>query len=280
MTFEEYVNGIISHTGAFTDYRKIVHLGKRIKNRYLFKYMDIDTAINYCLNPGNNTLKFAQLSQWPDKYEERFYNASYYKIIRAQEYDEKIPRLYACCFTTTPASELSWKTYSYNKTGRGALCVQFKINLKKLRKVLNTFAGVAYDIYEAPLFYKPDYEISRIHYKTINGNPNPTYDLFFTGFSRKKFLSLLSLKRDAFMYEKEMRYFIVPKDQAAVTDNLFVNIQLSSIVEGVMITDDCPVVYEHQLRAALEDNGMDDINIERFDLYKKKERRITIGEER
>lgn len=280
MTFVDYFNEVVNQSNKFTNYNLITHVRSSIKNRFVFKYMDIDTAINYCLQVGNNSIQFVQPTQWVDKYEGRFYNAAYYNIMSSSDYAEKIPRLFACCFTTAKTSEAAWKTYSYNKSGRGAECVQFKINVKKLRTVLNTYASTRYEVYEGPVLYKEDYEISNLHFKTINGNTNVAYQACFHGFSRMKYLALLLLKRNAFEYEKEVRYFLVPKDQNALTGKHYVPIKFADIVEGVKIAESCPLQYEQDLRAALDANGMNAIPIERFDLYMKNAPRIKIGDVR
>lgn len=282
MKFVDYINAVLSNTGKFKDYKRITHIGERIKNRNVYKYMDIDTAINYCLRVDHNSIQFVQPTQWPDKYEERFYNASYSNILRKKEDKiEKTPRLYACCFTIASTSEAAWNTYSYNKTGRGSQCVQFKINMKKLRIALNEYADDEYDVYEGPVFYKPDYAITNLHFKTTaDGNPSLAYQACFWAFNRIKYLALLLLKRDAFEYEKEVRFFLVPKDQTRVQDKIYPKIPYADIVEGVKVSDDCPAVYRDDLRAALNANGMTDIDIEGFDLYKKKAPRIIIGDKR
>lgn len=46
------------------------------------------------------------------------------------------------------------------------------------------------------------------HYKTDSSN----YHIDFQPFSRRNFISLLSLKRKAYEYEKEVRFFLIPKD--------------------------------------------------------------------
>lgn len=45
MKFVDYINAVLSNTGKFKDYKRITHIGERIKNRNVYKYMDIDTAI-------------------------------------------------------------------------------------------------------------------------------------------------------------------------------------------------------------------------------------------
>lgn len=151
--------------------------------------------------------------------------------------------------------------------------------MKKLRTALNTFAGDDYDVYEGSVFYKPDYFITNLYFKTTaDGNPSSAYQACSWAFSCIKYLALLLLKRDAFEYEKEVRFFLAPKDQTRVQDKIYSEIPYVDIVEGVKVSDDCPVEYRDDLRTALDANGMNDIDIEGFDLYKKKAPRIIIGD--
>lgn len=48
--------------------------------------------------------------------------------------------------------------------------------------------------------------------KNLHKTDNCNYHLYFQPFSRRNFISLLSLKRKAYEYEKEVRFFLIPKD--------------------------------------------------------------------
>ena len=82
------------------------YIGDRKKQMYMYKYMDIETAIK-CLKGRN--IMFVEPILWPDKYESRFYTANYSKIVK--DFNNITPKLYACCFTFSRASEAAWKTY-------------------------------------------------------------------------------------------------------------------------------------------------------------------------
>lgn len=182
--------------------------------------MDIDTAIK-CLE--SNTLRFVQPSEWPDKYEARFYDANYNRIIKTKQRQEKTPRLYATCFTMSSTSEPAWKIYSYGKRGTASRCVLFKINLKALRSELNQLAKqINAKVYESTVSYKSDYYISTLHFRLKNNEIQQVYKDYFYHFSRLKFLQLLSLKRDAFSYEHECRFFLIPNNQEDIKTLLIV----------------------------------------------------------
>ena len=140
---------IVKIIKQFKTTKNCYYIGDRKKQQYMYKYMDIETAIK-CLK-GQNVM-FVEPTLWPDKYESRFYTANYSKIL--SESTEVTPKLYACCFTFSRASEAAWKTYSYEKTGIASRCVQFRINKRLFREALNVYAkGNDCKIYEGPIDY-------------------------------------------------------------------------------------------------------------------------------
>lgn len=216
--------------------------------KWVYKYMDLETAIR-CLTSG--TLRFAEPTQWSDKYESRFYNADYSNVCKSRDCT---PRLYACCFTHKKASEAAWKTYSYNKAGLGCRCVQFKINLKRLRLGLDSFATAnGFQVCESLMCYDlTDKRIESLHEKKSS-----LYGEFFKGFSLESYLSLLSLKRQAFDYEEEIRYFLIPKNlDSEVNAETFVKIEWKKIVEEILVDSKMSYVEKEILTLYCEKAGL------------------------
>ncbi len=270
---------IKSTSGAFYDYPRLYHVGNRIPNRRIFKYMDIGTAIK-CLNPNADSLRFVQPSGWLDKYESRFYDANYSRILRSSADKVRLtPRLYAACFSTVATSEAAWKTYSYDKTGIGKRCVQFRINLKSFRQEINDLARqMNARAFETVVSYKSDFFISGLHYRRRGNHLLQSYKDYFYGFSLYKYLHLLSLKREAFSYEHECRFFIVPDDQVNMHDAIYPVIHWNRIIEAVTVEQDCDSDYVKELETALDEAGVF-VDVERFDLYKKNSKPIKIGDD-
>ena len=187
-------------------------VGKLSPARFFYKYLRLKGAL-LCIN--NGTIQFVEPNTWTDLYESRFYNADY----SSQNVDEKedCPFLYATCLTTKRNNEAAWVLYTYDKTGKDAVCVEFQINKHKFRLQLLKALAEQDKIYEGTVTYKPTFFIDHLHRKQILGKDNPSY----MKYCKKKptipyltnYLNLLLMKRDAFDHEHETRFFIVKEDK-------------------------------------------------------------------
>ena len=162
----------------------------------IYKYMTLETFMT-CLYTG--TWRFFEPNKWQDKYESRFYCAEY----RFPNAHEAAPKLFATCVTRERNSEASWKVYA-GGTGLNQHCLQLELNLVEFRKQLQASDFL---LEEKVVTYEHDVYIENLH-KPNNRN----YHIYFQPFSRRNFISLLSLKRKAYEYEKEVRFFLIPKD--------------------------------------------------------------------
>lgn len=162
----------------------------------VYKYMTLDAFLTslYC-----GTWRFFEPSKWNDKFEQRFYCANY-SLPSAKG---NTPQLFATCVTKVKNSEAAWKVYS-NGQGLGAHCVQLELDIVELRKQLRA-SGLRFE--EKIIIYEPENVIMDLHKKR-----KPHYKKYFGSFTLKSFLDLLSLKRDAYTYEQELRLFIIPKN--------------------------------------------------------------------
>lgn len=162
----------------------------------VYKYMNLDSFL--CSLYGR-TLRFSEPSKWPDKFETRFYCANFDNIPN-KEYAQ---RLFATCVTRAQNSEAAWKVYSRNE-GLSCHCVQLDINVSQLRRQFN---ASKYIIAERLIEYKRERYILNLHKKD-----SLDYKRYFSQFSKDTFLRLLTLKRDAYKYEEEIRFFAIPKE--------------------------------------------------------------------
>ena len=62
------------------------YIGERNTNRFLYKYMDLESAI---ISLTNGSIRFVEPYTWQDKFEGRFYRASYEKVPGENEMDMK-----------------------------------------------------------------------------------------------------------------------------------------------------------------------------------------------
>lgn len=162
----------------------------------IYKYMTLETFMT-CLYTG--TWRFFEPNKWQDKYERRFYCADY----QFPNAHDTAPKLFATCVTRERNSEASWKVYA-GGTGLNQHCLQLELNLVEFRKQLQASEFL---LEEKVVTYEHDGYIENLH-KTANSN----YHNYFQPFSRRNFISLLSLKRKAYEYEKEVRFFLIPKN--------------------------------------------------------------------
>ncbi len=162
----------------------------------VFKYMTLEAFLNslYC-----KTWRFFEPSKWNDKFEQRFYCADY--VLAAAK--GNTPQLFATCVTKTKNSAAAWKVYS-NGLGLGNHCLQLELDIVELRKQLNA-SGFHFE--EKLIDYKPENVILDLHKKG-----GKYYKEYFNSFTLDSFLNLLSLKRDAYSYEQEIRLFIIPSN--------------------------------------------------------------------
>lgn len=264
----ECFNSVVRPIKRFKSLTHCYYLGERNRKNFMYKYMDIETAIR-CLKDSN--IRFVEPTEWQDQYEGRFYTASYKKITQNSK---DVPKLYACCFTFNNASEAAWKTYSYQKTGLAARCVQFRIRKRVFREALDKYADM-HDctIYEGAINYElDDYQINHLHFSNYEG-----YDkVFNSSFERRHYLSLLLLKRPAFYYENEFRYFIVPKNET-VNKQIFPTIRWADIVDQIKVDSACTEIELEILTKYLKEYDID-IEPEPLNLYSNPDETIIIGD--
>jgi hypothetical protein len=236
-------------------------IGELPKNRSIFyKYISLDIALSIfrkeqdpkqiqeLKNQGKDnptqTIRFVEPSGWEDQYERRYYTADYKKLNISRILT---PKLYATCFTTQKESEPAWQIYTRGKDGLGERCVQFCINQVALREELVKNLRDC-TIVEGMVKYLSTYEIDTYHLSTDkNGNPEKEYLKRFSNFTLENYINLLLLKRTAFVYENEVRFFIIDendktskksrkKEKAKHKD---ISLNWLSFLEGIKVDPKC-----------------------------------------
>ena len=240
----------------------------------VYKYMTLDAFLTslYC-----GTWRFFEPSKWNDKFEQRFYCANYTLPAAIGN----TPQLFATCVTRVRNSEAAWKVYS-NGQGLGAHCLQLELDIVELRKQLRA-SGLRFE--EKLIIYEPENVIMDLHKKR-----KPYYKKYFGSFTLDSFLNLLSLKRDAYTYEQELRLFIIPmnggkrnKCKKAQYQDMIIN--WSSVITKVRIDKKCsdaelvsiqracisiginPVIKNYTfIGNIVPPAGIKDVEFERFDI--------------
>lgn len=240
----------------------------------VFKYMTLEAFLTslYC-----GTWRFFEPSKWNDKYEQRFYCANY--TLPAAK--GNTPQLFATCVTRLKNSEAAWKVYS-NGQGLGAHCLQLEIDIVELRKQLRA-SGFHFE--EKLIEYKPENVILDLHKKR-----KAYYKEFFSSFTLDSFLNLLSLKREAYTYEQELRLFIIPmnggkRNKYKKAQHQDLKINWRDVISKVRIDKKCsdaelvsiqracisvginPVIKNYTfIGNTIPTNGLKDVEFERFDI--------------
>ena len=229
----------------FTDI-KIFKLYKSLNNYYIhenrsrkqivYKYMSLDGFIR-CIEKGY--IMFQEPSGWEDQYEKRFYLADYSNI---SQNNADTPQMYATCTTMRRDNEAAWKVYARGKSGLDSKCVQLKIDLKQFRKCLDQYAAInKFKVYEGNAFYG-------LYEKGILGlhdKASPWYNMFFKSFNVEKFIALHLLKRPAYAYEEEVRFFMVPQETQPINTNarkaekLSVDVPWTDLIKEIRIDKRC-----------------------------------------
>ncbi len=216
----------------------------------LYKYMTLDAFIQ-CIE--NGSIMFQEPSGWNDQFEKRFYNANYKNVTRRVE---DYPKVFATCLTETKDSEAPWKVYSSQNKGLGR-CIQIEINLEKFRQQLYAFASSnGFDVYEGKVLYGLDEtEIMNLHTKK-----SPFFKLFFNTFNLNHFLWLLFIKRPAYKYEDEVRFFLVPRVTESRNkrrpERKYVPVSWGDLIREVRIDENCSDSEKLVINRICEENGI------------------------
>ncbi len=198
--------------------------------------MDLEAVF---MSIASDSIRFVEPTLWQDKYESRFYNASFVNVDNAVG---NTPPVLACCFSYAQVNEAAWKLYSYTKTGLGAHCVQMRINKKAIREqIIQNNTG--YRLFEGEVNYCLDnYQIDNLHNcQYPNGKENEHFMEIFKDFDLASYLSLLLIKRQAFRHEQELRYLLISDEPSlrGDTESELLHINWKEVLSGIKIDENC-----------------------------------------
>lgn len=167
----------------------------------LFKMVSNDNIDNTI---GHNPyLWFANPQKWKDPFERRFIEVRY--LHNGKKYDYPLKnKVFCCCFSLTRITEAQWYIYS-----KGGDCVCMNINRSQLIDELKQYikSNPKDNIYIGRAEYQP----TNIITGSIHNNPIFKKKPFSLS-DNESLVKLLLLKRNAFIYEDELRIIIVKGD--------------------------------------------------------------------
>ena len=188
-------------------YRNVNIIEPAIKKYFIYRYMPL-SIFRKCVKSGE--FRFKEPSEWPDRFESRFYTAEYTNPAKRMI---KPQHVFAFCTTQERDCDPSWSQYA-----SGEPTIQIKINRQKWLNALNAWAQTNHStIYEGVVNYDlNESHISILHnsiHKLCNGTVKPVagHQQIFGVFDLHSYFSLLLFKRKAYKYEQEVRYFVVPR---------------------------------------------------------------------
>lgn len=188
-----------------------------LSKRLLYKYMPLERTLGMLIT---QTIWFANPSIWKDPFEKRFIENTYDIGGMAKPFPWK-DRVYCMCKTQTATSEAYWNTYSSGEIG-----VSIKFNREKLLDELKRIAASGTRIYIG----KVEYQQTQVIKGDLSKNAflNPAKIPISSLASEELKVKLLLLKRIAYRYEDEMRFFIV-RDKAARQDGILLKYSMPNI---------------------------------------------------
>ena len=212
----------------------------------LFKYMTLESFI---LSLNDKSWRFCEPSEWKDQFEKRFYCAKYY----SPHLETMAPQLFATCVTRKENNEAAWKVYASGE-GLGSHCVQLRLNVIELRKqILNS----EFIYYERLVQYKDESFLLNLHKKRYRH-----YKDYFAPFTKERFLQLLSLKRDAYSYEHEVRLFAEPRHfgkrsmKKQKDSSKYISIIWKDVIKAIKVDSNCSLAELQSLQRGLLYNGI------------------------
>lgn len=216
----------------------------------IYKYMSLEALV---ISLNSSSWRFFEPNKWNDQYEKRFYCARYC----SPHIGTNAPKVYATCVTRERNSEAAWKVYSHG-IGMGAHCVQIEIDMIRLR---NQLRSSGFKIYERAVNYMSENIILDLHKKK-----SKYYDTYFKPFTKTSFFNLISIKRDAYSYEKEIRLFAEPsnfesRSTGKTCDYHDFTIQWIDVIKSIRIDSKCSIAELQSLQYCLLANGMSPVFI-------------------
>ena len=181
---------------------------KMKKNQIFTKYIPYEY---FCGNIRDKNLVFVSPNTWVDPFEQFYYEAEIY-----EQYDFKMPAVFCLCVTdSTNKSEAAF----WNAYGKDKKAIRINFYAGELLKQINEYCiKENYDLYIGKMLY--DYDENTI--RNLKNPKNEYHNQFFKqNMKIEDFLALLTLKRNSFEYEREIRFFLVSREsKTSITEDM------------------------------------------------------------
>ena len=207
----------------------------------VFKYMPMDRFVK---SVDNNELVFVSPETWYDPFEQLYFG------IDCSPKGYKTEDIACMCVSEKSSTneDASWRVYA----GSGSKTVRISLEQDKLLRLLDDYAeNNGFEV----CIGKVNYAFEKLEIKRLHFPSSKHYSEFFPkAMSREHYLSLMLLKRKSFMYENEVRIFLV-KDSIKFDKGLL-KIQYDysgGLVSNVMLSPYPPVRSKGDIAVAVRE---------------------------
>lgn len=192
---------------------KEIHLVNLAKcPTYIHKYMPSSRVLN-TLENYPHTIGFVYPELWYDPYEIKYLNTDYTGLNGYKQ-----PKIYCLCARTDNINEeASWKIYQRDNDPLLRLFIQSELFVSNIMKFAEANEC---DVYLS----KINYDLSRSEIDNLYSLSSPHYHNYFQKFNDEQYVKVMSLKRKAFSYENEVRFFIIPSDHDKIKNYITNNV--------------------------------------------------------
>ncbi len=215
-----------------------------LSKKLLFKYLSLERVLDMLTN---QTIWFANPTIWKDPFEKRFIENNYNVGGVQKPYPWK-GRVYCMCATQTATSEAYWNTYSASEIG-----VSIKFNRQNLLNELDRISNAGTRIYIGKVEYQQTHKIKGNLSSNIFLNPSGSPIINLNKEELK--VRLLLLKRLAYQYENELRFFIIKDKPAKQSGTLLkYNIKNTDLIDSLSLDPRIGPMTVDLLRREFENN--------------------------
>lgn len=243
-------------------------LGNRVYGTFIYRYMNMERALEWLTN---NEIVFSSPANWDDEYDMAFCGKNLNPVFG--NFDFLKQELYGCCFSTEGNNEAVLKTYIEGGDDKKGVCVKLKLNRRNFYKELSRCVKIYANetkIYECKMNYGCNLDTVR---KAFADRKGKYYNEASKGFCHDTFISLLSLKRKAFSYEHEVRYYLESVTNGEDTRIHVKDFQWSNVIETIEVDCSSKKGKDEYVGfvSACSSAGLKNDKIEKLNIYELKE---------
>jgi len=174
----------------------------------IYKYIPTSRVLDI-LEKEPHQIGFVSPELWYDPYEIKYLNTDYSDLNGYRQ-----PQIYCfCARMDLQNEEASWKIYKKENDPLLRLIIKTKDFVSSL---LSFAEDKECDVYLS----KVDYHFKKVEIDNLYMLSSPYRQEFFQNFNDEQYVRIMSLKRNAFKYENEVRFFIIPRKLDKIQNDL------------------------------------------------------------